>query len=195
MASKRDKDKPQGSQQQAPAEPEAAVGAVPCEQAQVDELRREIERLEQENLRLIAELRNVTQRAQREKSEALRYAEEKLAKELLPVVDDLERIISAGGDSKDVETVIEAVRIAHQHFLKVLRHCGIEPIEAAGRPFDPDCHEAMMQQPSADHPADTVMQEVQRGYKMHDRVIRPARVIVSSGAPDAGGQTSDEDAD
>ena len=145
----------------------------------------EIERLKEENLRLLAELRNVTQRAQREKSEALKYAETALAKELLPVLDDLERTLASAADTEDAEQIIEGVRIVHEHFLKVLRHRHIQPIDTVGKPFDPDRHEALMQQPSDEHPPNTVIQEVQRGYTMHDRVIRPAKVIVSAAPAEA----------
>lgn len=141
----------------------------------------EIEKLRDENLRLVAELRNVTQRAQREKQEALRYAEADFARELLIVLDDLERTQESARTASKVQAVADGVRIVYEHFLKVLRGKQIEPIEALGKPFDPHWHEAMMQQPSDEHPAGTVMQEVARGYKMRDRVIRPAKVVVSSG--------------
>ena len=101
----------------------------------------------------MAELRNVTQRALREKQEALRYAEADFARELLVVLDDLERTQESAKSASDVQSVVEGVRIVYEHFLKVLRGREIEPIEAAGKPFDPNCHEAMMQQPSDKQPA------------------------------------------
>ena len=143
----------------------------------------EIAALRDENLRLVAELRNVRQRAQREKQEALKYGEADFARELLVVLDDLERTQESVKTADNMQAVTEGVRIVYEHFLKVLRAHQIEPIEAAGQPFDPGLHEAMMQQPSAEHPAGTVMQELARGYKMHGRVIRPAKVVVSSGTP------------
>jgi molecular chaperone GrpE len=156
-------------------EPETAPEELTPEQ--------EIARLRDENLRLMAELRNLRQRAEREKEEALRYAEADFARELLIVLDDLERTQQSVKNTEDVQAVAEGVRIVYEHFLKVLRGREIEPIKALGRPFDPELHEAMMQQPSEEHPEKTVTQELARGYKMHGRVIRPAKVVVSSGLP------------
>lgn len=140
-----------------------------------------IARLEEEKLRLQAELQNVVKRALREKQEALKYAESDFAKELLVILDDFERTQESAKTAENVRAVADGVRIVYEHFLKVLRSRGVEPVEATGRPFDPDRHEAMLQQPSAEHPAGTVIQELQRGYMMYERVLRPARVIVSSG--------------
>jgi molecular chaperone GrpE len=177
--------------------PETAAEAPEAAQAERVEEKltpeQEIEKLRDENLRLVAELRNVTQRAQREKQEALRYAEADFAKELLIVLDDLERTQESARTASRVQAVADGVRIVYEHFLKVLRGKEIEPIEALGKPFDPHWHEAMMQQPSEEHPAGTVMQELARGYQMRDRVIRPAKVVVSSGPPTpADGQGSDD---
>jgi molecular chaperone GrpE len=144
----------------------------------------EIEKLRDDHLRIMAELRNVTQRAQREKQEALRYAEADFAKELLVVLDDLQRTLESINSGADATAISEGVRIVQEHFLKVLRGREIEPIEALGQPFDPDLHEALLQQPSDEYAAQTVMQELSRGYKMRDRVIRPTKVIVSSGPPE-----------
>ena len=157
-------------------------------------LEQQIETLRDENLRLTAELRNVAQRALREKQEALKYAEADFAKELLIVLDDLERMLESVKTAEDVQPVAEGVRIVYDHFLKVLRGRGIEAIEAKEKPFDPHLHEAMMQQPSAEHPSGIVLQEFLRGYQMHGRVIRPTKVVVSSSPPTATEeQTSDED--
>jgi len=172
-------------------EAEAAVKAPgpPTEAAEPEKAaeeptpQQEIERLRDENLRLVAELRNVRQRAQREKQEALKYAEADFARELLVVLDDLERTRESAKTAEDLQAVAEGVRIVYEHFLKVLRGREIEPIEALGKPFDPELHEAMMQQPSEEYPEKVVTLELVRGYKMHGRVIRPAKVVVSSGPP------------
>lgn len=177
---------------------EAAEVKAPAKEPSLEE---QIESLRDENLRLTAELRNVAQRAQREKQEALRYAEADFAKELLIVLDDLERTLESVKTVEDVQSVVEGVRIVYDHFLKVLRGRDIEAIEARGEAFDPLLHAAMMQQPSADHPAGVVLEEILRGYKMHGRVIRPTRVVVSSGPPTApkdqasGAEQRESDAD
>lgn len=166
----------------------AAQGAADEAQAAtltVDEVQREVEALRDKNLRLLADMRNMQQRAQREREEALKYAEADFARELLVVLDDLDRAMQAPLQSDEAAKLREGVRIAQEHFVKVLRARGIEPLNTVGAAFDPGLHEALLQQPSDTVPAGTVIQEVARGYRMHSRVIRPARVIVSSGPPSA----------
>ncbi len=133
------------------------------------------------NLRLMAELRNQQQRAERERQEQRRYAEADFARELLGVIDDLERAMTAAADNAAATAVLDGVRIVHEQFLKVLRGRSIEPVPAVGEVFNPDVHEALLQQPSEEVAAGLVLEEVARGYRMHERVLRPARVIVSSG--------------
>lgn len=169
------------SSQEQPRAPEQAERARGPD-GELEALRAEVEQLRDRNLRLIAEARNLQQRALRDKEEALRYAEADFARELLVVIDDLERTLASAGDDPNAApaALVEGVRIVYDHFLKVLRSRGIEPIEAVGRPFDPHLHEALAQRP-ADPEAGTVVQEAARGYRMRERVLRPARVIVSSG--------------
>ncbi len=154
--------------------------AAPADE--LTQLRRERDELRDKNLRLLAELQNQQKRAQRDKQEALRFAESDFARELLLVLDDFERTQDAA-KTADAQTVADGVKIVYDHFLKILASRGVKPIDAAGRPFDPTFHEALMQMPSAAHPAGTVVQEAARGYTMHERVLRAARVVVSSGPP------------
>lgn len=178
-----DLEEPPETAEEAPAEAaEAAAGSVETAEAPLTP-EQELAKLRDEHLRLVAELRNVHQRAQREKQEALKYAEADFARELLVVLDDLERMLESVKTADSVPAVAEGVRIVYDHFLKVLHAHQIESIDAAGRPFDPDIHQAMMQRPSEQHPAGTVIEELARGYKMHGRVIRPSKVVVSSGPP------------
>lgn len=171
--------------------PSAAVegaAAAPPPQAgtgELEALRREVEQLRERNLRLLADMRNFQQRAERERLDSLEYAEAQFARELLVVLDDLERARQAAAGAETIEAVAEGMRIVHEHFLKVLKSRRIEPIAALGQPFDPLYHEALLHQPSDTYPANTVSQELARGYTMHQRVLRSARVIVSSGPPPA----------
>ncbi len=142
---------------------------------------RERDELKAQNLRLIAEGRNQAARFQREKTEALRYAEADFARDLLVILDDLERTLESAKSGADAAALIDGVRIVHEHFLKVLKDRHVEPIEAVGAEFDPTYHEALMKQASDDVPAGRIIQEVARGYQMHERVLRPSRVIVSGG--------------
>ncbi|MCK4340897.1 MAG: nucleotide exchange factor GrpE [Phycisphaerae bacterium] len=163
--------------------PDEAVATEDQPRAEAEDeltkLRREVEELREKNLRIIAESQNLQKRAQREQQEAVRFAEAEFVRELLVVLDDFERTQESAKSAADVQSVADGVRIVYEHFLKVLNQHGIKPIEAVGRPFDPTYHAAMMQQPSDEHPAGTVMQEMARGYTMHERVLRPSRVIVS----------------
>lgn len=143
------------------------------------ELEHEIAELKDRNLRLVAELQNVQRRAQREKEESLRFAEAEFAKQLLVVLDGLERAQESARDARDVAAVAEGVRLVHDQFVKILRDHHIEAIDAEGARFDPALHEAMMQQPSSNVPPGHVVQQLARGYRMHGRVLRPAKVIVS----------------
>ncbi len=163
------------------AEPVAEEMQATEAEDELTQLRREVEELREKNLRVLADAQNSAKRAQREKQESLRFAEADFARELLVILDDLERTQESARTATDVQAVGDGVRIVYEHFLKVLRQQGVEPIEAAGKAFDPDLHQAMMQQPSDEHPAGTVIQELARGYKMHERVLRATRVVVSSG--------------
>ncbi|MCC6358726.1 MAG: nucleotide exchange factor GrpE [Phycisphaerales bacterium] len=149
---------------------------------EVATLKKEVEALRERNLRLTAEMRNQLVRLQREKEESLRYAESAFAKQLLGVLDNLDRAVDATASATDPQTVAAGVKIVHEQFLKVLADHGIESILAEGQPFNPDVHEAVMQQPSADVQPGTVLQQLARGYQMHGRVLRPAKVIVSRSA-------------
>jgi molecular chaperone GrpE len=168
---------------QAPDAQAAPAGGPPAatDAERLKALEEEVARLKDQNLRLMAETRNIQQRTQRDMSEALRYAEANFARELLLVLDDLGRTRDAVEKGEDVAAIGEGIRIVLEHFFKLLNSRGIVPIEALGEPFDPHLHEAILQQPSDQYPAGVVMQEVAPGYTMHDRVLRPTRVIVSSG--------------
>lgn len=169
-----------------------ASEAAESELSPLEAAEHERDALRDKNLRLTAELANVRQRADRERAEAIRYAEAGFAKELLTILDDLDRTLESASAATEVSAVTDGVRIIHEHFLKILADHKIEPIPAVGEPFNPDVHEALLQQPSAEHEAGIVIQEVATGYRMHDRVIRAARVIVSSGSPAEAAADDDE---
>ncbi|MCA9243598.1 MAG: nucleotide exchange factor GrpE [Phycisphaerales bacterium] len=155
-----------------------AEAASPIEAAQA-----EIDRLRAENLRLLAEMQNMQKRVSREKEESLRYAAADFARQLLTVIDDLDKARETARDASEVAPMAKAIEIVHDNFLKALQSLHIQPIEAVGKPFDPAYHEALMQQPTDEHPPGTVIGEVSRGFKMHERVVRPTRVIVASEPP------------
>lgn len=134
-------------------------------------------------LRLQAELENSRSRSARELAEQRRYASLELARDILPVVDNVDRAIAAAEQGGEEGTLLEGFRMVRQQLVSVLQQHKCMPIDANGEPFDPQFHEAILQQPSDETPANHVAMVTQIGYRMHDRVVRPAQVIVSSGPP------------
>jgi len=139
-------------------------------------------------LRAHAELDNYRKRVQRERDEERRYAAGTLARDVLPVFDNLQRAIAAAEKGGTVDDLRQGVQIVLQQGLETLARHQITRIPAEGEPFDPNYHEALTQIPSAEHPPMTVLQEVEAGYKLHDRILRPSKVIVSSAPPESAGQ-------
>ncbi len=134
-------------------------------------------------LRSQAELDNFRKRTHREVQQSRLYQSLPLLRDLLPGLDNLERTITAAENSANVEELLQGVQMVAKHFADVLQRHEVKPILAEGEPFDPNLHEAVQQMPSADHPAMTVLNEVERGYQLHDRVIRLSKVIVSTVPP------------
>jgi molecular chaperone GrpE len=132
-------------------------------------------------LRLHAEMENLRARTSREISENARYAALPLMRDLLPVVDNIERAIEAAEKQGDSESLLAGFKLVHQQLLNVISQHNCVKIEALGQPFDPQFHAAILQQPSDQVPANHVSLVAQAGYKLHDRVVRPAQVIISTG--------------
>lgn len=126
------------------------------------------------------EFEGYQQRFQRDLATERRYAQTPLAGDLLPVIDNLERALDAAAKAGDRGALAQGVGMVRQQLLDVLRRHGVTRMEADGQPFDANLHEAVMQQPSGDVPAQTVLQVLESGYLIHERVLRPARVIVST---------------
>jgi molecular chaperone GrpE len=171
---------------------EAEEGKTEVEEA-VDELtslRQELEEArarEAEYLdgwqRARAELANARKRFQREQERSYSSAKADLLVRLLPIVDDFERAFEALPDNPSSVTWVEGVKLIHQKLQALLEQEGVAPIEATGKEFDPFLHQALTHEPSEDVPEGRVIAEVQRGYQVGDRVLRPSVVRVSSGPP------------
>lgn len=130
--------------------------------------------------RSVAELENVRKRMLRELDQERQYRSLSIARDFLPTVDNLQRALQAAEKSQDVTQLVQGIRMVLQQFDETLVRHSITPIPTVGEPFDPNLHEAVLQQPNAEMPPMTVLMEVEKGYKMHDRVVRPSKVIVSS---------------
>jgi molecular chaperone GrpE len=131
-------------------------------------------------LRLQAEMQNLRNRTSREISDERKYAALPVLRDLLPVLDNINRAIEAAEKAGEADNLLEGFRLVRQQLVTTLTNHGAEPINALGQMFDPNFHQAILHQPSGE-PANTVTMVTQEGYKLHDRVVRPAQVIVSSG--------------
>jgi molecular chaperone GrpE len=131
--------------------------------------------------RLKAEFDNYKKRIMKEREELLRYANEDLIKELLPVIDNLERALNEESQTHNFESFREGILLIKKQILDILIRKGLKEIESVGKPLDPALHHAMMQRNSNQYQEDIIIEELQKGYLLHDRVIRPSQVIVSSG--------------
>ena len=150
-------------------------------EAEYEAYKVESEKQHDQMLRTIAEFDNSRKRAEREKEESLKYALESFAKELIPTIDSIERAIQSTKESQDVDALAEGVEMIYKGLLSTLEKRGVTPIEAVNEPFDPMQHEAVMHVESEDVPENAVIEEWQKGYMLHNRVIRPSMVSVSKG--------------
>jgi molecular chaperone GrpE len=151
--------------------------------ASVEELRREIEEKQDRLLRALAETENVRRRAQRERDDYVRYANESLLRDLIPVLDNLDRALEAARSGGDAKGVVAGVELIHRELLKVLERAGVTRFSALGQPFDPTRHEAIASVVTADAAPGTVLRETLPGYLLHNRLLRAALVSVAA-APD-----------
>ena len=150
----------------------------------------EFEEAKQRWLRAEAELENVRKRMRREMEENRKFASLPLFRDVLPVMDNLQRAISSAEQNESSTGLLDGVKMVAQQLATVLEQHNCRPIRAEGETFDPNRHEAIAQAPSDQHPAGTVMQVVQAGYQLHDRVVRPSQVMVSQGAASSSGESS-----
>lgn len=164
-------------------DPEVATGGLEEDsaepnQAGEDALRDQVGQLQEALLRAHAEMDNLHKRSEREQSKARRYAVDGLMRDLLPVLDSLDQgLLSA--EQADGDRLREGMVLTRKLALRVLEQHGLEVLEPDGDRFDPNWHEAMAVQPSAEHEPDTVIEVVQKGFRLHDRLLRPARVVVA----------------
>ncbi len=161
-------------------EHKAKPAEKPAEQPDpLEELQEKVNKLEDSLLRAKADYHNAQRRAVIECTEAIRYANAEVMKSLLTVLDDFDRSLAAAEDSNNLEAVVDGVRLVYGNLTKALRDHGLEVIDALHETFDPSVHQAIMQQPTTDYPPGIVVEEIVKGYRLHDRVLRPTNVVVS----------------
>ena len=158
----------------------------------------ELHALNDKYLRLAAEFDNYKRRVQRDQRDTIRFANEKLFKDLLPTLDNLERALQSGREQDRIEGLLEGVDLTYKHFLDTLQKMGIKQVVSVGEVFDPAQHQAVGQVESTTVPENVVVDEYQKGYFLHDRILRPAMVTVAKAKTEPGdgeGQESKEGAE
>lgn len=179
------------------------VAEVGGDSARIAELEAELEAAQtlaaanhERLVRKAADLENARRRHQREKDDMTKYAAESVLKDIVPVLDDLQRAIDhwSAGQEDAGETLIEGLQMVTRKFEQTLARRGVQAVESTGKPFDPQFHEAIQQKDDETVPHNTVVQEFQRGYVIHDRLLRPALVVVAQGGPAAVEETSEAEA-
>jgi molecular chaperone GrpE len=158
--------------------------SIPIDE-KADKQHAELEQAKDRALRLQAELDNYRKRASRELEDRLKYADMDILRELLPVLDNIQRAIEHVGNSSDQGSMLEGFKMVGNQLQSVLEKHHCTKIEALHLPFDPNLHHAISQIPSAEYPPNTILIVAQDGYQLHDRVVRPSQVIVSTAAAQA----------
>lgn len=145
----------------------------------VHELEKQLERERQLHLRALADFQNYKRRADEQRAEIVQFANREMMLELLPILDNLERALAAAEQTHSYEALVGGVALTLRQMQEYLKKNGVEAIEAVGKEFDPNLHEAVMRVEDSEHPENTVVDEVQKGYMMHSRVLRPTMVKVA----------------
>lgn len=150
-------------------------------QEKYDASQKEVEELKDKLLRRQAEFENFKKRTQKEKEAIVTYASEGLVTDLLPSLDSFERALEVEVDEDDEKSkaLYEGLELVYNQLIEVLKNNGLQQIECVNEKFDHNCHHAVVQQESEEHEADTVIQELGKGYKYKEKVIRPSMVMVS----------------
>jgi len=160
----------------------------PVEEDPVKALEAKVASLEDSLLRAKADYQNLLRRSAQERSDAVRFANAELMRSLLVVADDFERALTATKSTPNGEAIADGIRLVYDNFAKALQDHGLEPIEALHQPFDPTVHQALLQQPTDEYPPGTVVEEVAKGYRLQDRVVRAAKVVVAKAVEDQSGE-------
>jgi molecular chaperone GrpE len=151
-----------------------------AEEKEVNPLQEKYDTLNNQYIRLAADFENFRKRNEQEREALLKYGAENTLKKFLEVIDNFERGLKAIETVDDCEKVKECYNLAYKNFTDALTKAGLETIKAEGEEFDPNLHEAVMQTPTTEHPENTIIAELQKGYKLGDKVLRPTLVNVAT---------------
>jgi molecular chaperone GrpE len=147
--------------------------------SELTQVRDEAKTHQEQYIRVLADMENLRKRTQREKEELAKFANENILREILPVIDNLERALEHADQGENGDGLMEGVQMTLTQFSQVLTRFGVEPIEALGQPFDPALHQAMGQLESSEQAPNTIIQQMQKGYQLNERLLRPAFVMVA----------------
>ncbi len=170
-----------GELDQAEAGTEAAGGELDALRAQLADKDKEIAELKDKYLRTLADTENARKRVRQQSEESVRIQREAILRDLLPIIDNLERALAASREGTDAKTIVDGVEMTVRALIDFLRAQGVTPVQSVGQAFDPNRHEAVDHVASETQPPITVVDEFHRGYLIGDRVLRPARVSVAKG--------------
>ena len=165
--------------------------SVTLSREEYEALVEEAARSRDQYLLAVADFENFRKRMEKEKEDIVCFANEKLIHELLPVLDNLQRALSMELDQAGADSILEGVRMVSTQLHLVLGACGLEPVEAVGGPFDPQHHEAVGVLPTGEHDEGTVISELQKGYRLKGRILRPSMVRVAGQPSGTAGDEGD----
>lgn len=162
-------------------------------ETRIEELEKEVEANYDRFIRVTADFENYKKRTAREMSDLRKFANENILRDMLLVVDNLERAIESGSKhDSEKQTILEGVEITLKDLFRMFEKYGVKDFKAEGEPFDPVYHQAMMQEKTNDYPDNNVLNELQKGYTIHERLLRPAMVVVARNASDKQCDETDE---
>jgi molecular chaperone GrpE len=181
-----------GSESDDSVQQESASDSTASGSSELDTVQAERDQYIDKFQRSVAELENFRRRVQREAELAARYSSLPLIRDLLPALDNIARTIQAAEQTGKIDDLIQGLQMIVAQVDQVFVSHSAKPIPAVGETFDPNLHEALQQIPTNEHPPMTIIQELERGYSMHDRVIRPTKVLVACALPDESAEAPSE---
>jgi molecular chaperone GrpE len=183
-------------------DPAPGVESTPVEGGELESLRaqlaekdKEIAELKDKYLRTLADSENARKRIRQQSEESIRIQREAILRDLLPIIDNLERALAAARNGTEARTIVDGVEMTVRALIDFLRAQGVTPVQSVGQPFDPNRHEAVDHVASDAHPPNTVVDEFHRGYLIGDRTLRPARVSVAKDAGTDSGKRNGSETD